>query len=47
MTRGHCYEYPLRPDFVAQLVIPRELTERDARRLCAFIQSLVMPTSDD
>lgn len=32
--------YPLREDFVAQVVIPINITSDEARRLCAFITTL-------
>ncbi|MDP2794036.1 MAG: hypothetical protein Q8O25_08175 [Sulfurisoma sp.] len=32
--------YPLRPDFLAQVVIPRDLTADEARRLGAFLLTL-------
>ena len=32
--------FPLRPGFLAQIVIPRDLTKPEAERLCAFIQAL-------
>jgi len=37
------YDFPLRPDFMAQLVLPRNLTEVEARRLAAFLCTLVIP----
>ncbi len=38
-----CYAYPMRPDFLAQLVVPRDLSAAEAKRLCAFIETLVIP----
>jgi hypothetical protein len=32
--------FPLRPNFLAQLIIPRDLSKEEAARLCAFIQAL-------
>lgn len=32
--------FPLRPNYLAQVVIPRDLTKDEATRLCAFIQAL-------
>jgi len=32
--------YPLRDNFMAQVVLPRNLTTEEARRLCAFIRTL-------
>lgn len=34
--------FPLRPTFLAQLIIPRDLTKDEATRLCAFIQALAV-----
>lgn len=44
MGRPHAYEFPLRPDFTAQLVLPLDLTEAEAMRLCAMIRTLPPPT---
>jgi hypothetical protein len=32
--------FPLRPNFLAQIMIPRDLTKDEATRLCTFIQAL-------
>lgn len=32
--------FPLRSDYLAQVVIPRDMTKAEAQRLCAFIQTL-------
>ena len=37
---GLSLSYPLRPDFLAQVVIPRDLTAEEARRLGAFLLTL-------
>ena len=34
------YDYPLRSDFLAQVVVPRDLKSDEARRLCGFIMTL-------
>ncbi len=39
-TTGLPLSYPLRPDFLAQVVIPRDLTSEEARRLGAFLLTL-------
>jgi hypothetical protein len=44
-TASTCYEYPLRPDYLAQLVLPREITVIEAARLCDFIRTLVIEPS--
>lgn len=36
--------FPLRPTFLAQLIIPRDLSKDEANRLCAFIQALAVET---
>jgi hypothetical protein len=32
--------FPLRPNLLAQVVIPRDMTKDEAERLCAFIKAL-------
>lgn len=32
--------FPLRPNYLAQVVIPRDMTKEEAQRLCAFIMAL-------
>lgn len=32
--------FPLRSSFIAQVVIPRDLTKEEAKRLCAFVEAL-------
>ena len=39
-STGLPLSYPLRPDFLAQVVIPRDLTAEEARRLGAFLMTL-------
>lgn len=39
-SMGLPLNYPLRPDFLAQVVIPRDLTAEEARRLGAFLLTL-------
>lgn len=34
--------FPLRPNYLAQIVIPRDMTKDEAQRLCAFIQALAI-----
>jgi hypothetical protein len=38
-----CAEYPLRDDFTAQVVIPRDMTAQEAVRMYHFIMSLAQP----
>lgn len=37
---GLSLEYPLRPDFLAQVVVPLDMKVDEARRLCAFVMTL-------
>ncbi len=37
---GLSYDYPLRPDFLAQVVVPRDMKVSEARRLTSFIMTL-------
>lgn len=39
-SAGLPLSFPLRPDFLAQVVIPRDLTAEEARRLGAFLLTL-------
>jgi hypothetical protein len=36
------YPYPLRDQFTAQLLLPRDITKHEADRLIAFLHSLVI-----
>jgi hypothetical protein len=40
VSAGLPLSFPLRPDFLAQVVIPRDLTAEEARRLGAFLLTL-------
>lgn len=40
MTQRLVFPFPVRPNFMAQLVIPRDMTKAEADRLCAFVMSL-------
>lgn len=40
------YEVPLRPNLRARLVLPEDLSARDARRISAFVQSLAFDEND-
>jgi hypothetical protein len=37
---GTTFEYPLRPDLLAQVMVPRDLTVEEARRMGAFLVTL-------
>ncbi len=39
---GIALEYPLRPDLLAQVVVPRDLTMEEARRMGAFLVTLAV-----
>lgn len=45
VTQRIYYEYPLRRDpwFWAQVIVPRNMTTKEADRLCAFIMTLSQP----
>lgn len=34
------FPFPLRPKYLAQICIPRDMTKEEAERLCAFVRSL-------
>jgi hypothetical protein len=40
MSNGLPLSFPLRPDFLAQVVVPRDLTVAEAKRLSAFLLTL-------
>jgi hypothetical protein len=42
-----CHNFPLRWNYLAQLVVPFDLTKEDADRLCAFIRSLSATDKDN
>jgi hypothetical protein len=39
-TPGLSLEFPMRPDFLAQVVIPRDMSKDEARRFTAFVMTL-------
>jgi hypothetical protein len=41
-TPALAMSYPLRENFVAQVVLPRNLSTDEARKLCAFIRTLAV-----
>jgi hypothetical protein len=43
MTKAITFDYPLRSDYVAQLVLPRDLSAEEAEKLCAFVQLMAYP----
>lgn len=44
-SSGLSLAFPLRPDFLAQVVIPRDLKSDEAKRLAAFIATLALDYS--
>lgn len=42
-VRWISYPVPLRPNFIATLDLPRDLTKQEADRLAAFIATLAQP----
>jgi hypothetical protein len=42
VSHGLPLPYPIRPDFLGQVVIPRDLTMDEARRIYAFLQTLTV-----
>ncbi len=43
MTLRVPYPFPLRPDFVAKIELPSDLTEREAERVAEFIRTIGHP----
>jgi hypothetical protein len=41
--RPQAYPFPLRAGYMAQVVLPRDMTKKEAERLCAFVMSLAKP----
>jgi hypothetical protein len=39
---GMAHDYPLRPDLLAKIVVPRDLTVEEARRMGAFLVTLAV-----
>jgi hypothetical protein len=42
-VKGMAYDFPLRPGFLAQVVLPLDLTMLEAKRIAAFVESLAIP----
>ena len=45
MSKPLVLDYPLRSNYMAQIVIPPDLTTEEALRLCAFIDALAEGTA--
>jgi hypothetical protein len=41
-SAGLSFSFPLRSDFLAQLVVPRDMKPDEAKRLCVFVQALAV-----
>lgn len=46
-SSGLSHTFPLRADFLAQLVLPRDMKTAEAQRLCAFIRALAADFAPD
>ena len=44
-SAGLSFAFPLRTDFLAQLVLPRDMKTEEAHRLCAFIKALAVDSA--
>lgn len=44
-SAGLSFAFPLRADFLAQLVLPRDMKTEEAHRLCAFIKALAVDSA--
>ena len=42
VTSGLVHSFPLRQDFIAQVVLPLDLRAEEAKRLCAFVSALAV-----
>jgi hypothetical protein len=40
------YDYPMK-DYMAQLVLPRDMTEEEAEKLAAFVRTIYLPTPQE
>jgi hypothetical protein len=44
-SKGLAINFPMRPTFLAQVVVPADMTETEAKRLCEMIMTLPLPRS--
>lgn len=42
-SKGIAIDFPMRPDFLAQVLVPSNMSEDEAKRLCAMIMTLPLP----
>jgi hypothetical protein len=47
VPRSICHQFPLRPNYIAQVVVPTDLTREEADRLRAFLMSMAVPEVSD
>lgn len=45
-TTSLALPFNLRPGYLAQIVVPLDMTKQEAERLCAFIKSLAQPEQE-
>jgi hypothetical protein len=45
VSRGLCYAFPLRQDFMVQLILPYDLTEAECARITHMLSALSAPSS--
>jgi len=45
MPKPLTLDYPLRTDFIAQVVVPSDLTTEEARRMVEFLLTLTVDSS--
>jgi hypothetical protein len=43
MMKVLCHQFPLRTNYLVQVVIPADMTKEEAARLVAFVMSLTTP----
>lgn len=46
MTRNLTLPFPMRERYLAQLVVPDDMTKDEADRLCAFVMSIAVPENE-
>jgi hypothetical protein len=46
-VRWISYSLPLRPDFMATLDLPRDLSSAEAERIAAFVRTLAIPSDSE
>ena len=46
-TPSVALNFPIRAGFLAQVVVPKNMTVAEAKRLCSFVESLASPDSGE